>query len=137
MRYVALVLGIVGGLTSGFLGYKWYSDASDPVNKEKIEIVRAASLGPGATEELKAEVAELDKAIKASYFLLVALPLGIAGGILAFLRRGFSGAALMLLAVLGPAILNWRSLIFTCPLIVGAVFCFLVRPARAAQPEAA
>jgi hypothetical protein len=139
MRGIVLLLGLLGAVGSGFLGYKWYSDANDPEYKAKIELARSLAEAmdkenvPG-NEEGKASIAEYERSVKAAYFLLAGLPLGIAGAVLAFLGRPKSGAALLLVAVIGPAVLNWRSLVFTFPLLIAGILCFLVKEKPAVQP---
>jgi hypothetical protein len=144
MRIAVLILGILGGLGAGVLGVLWLlACQKDKVvmdalrsNPEIIRIVEFGHAGGNpASQELAWRLREYDRRSRAYPFLLAALALGVAGGALGFLGRGFSGAALMLAAVIGPAILNPMSLMFTFLLIVGAGLSFFVRPRERPAPR--
>jgi hypothetical protein len=146
LRILVLVFAILGGLAAGFLGFKWYQDANDPINKGLIDAARKMledtqrAGGQGAKlEEAKAQIAKFDKAVKASYVLMAGLPVGILAGVLAFLRISPIIASVLMLAVMvGPGILAPPSLVFTSPFLVGAVLALLIkskpRAAGAARP---
>jgi hypothetical protein len=116
-RLLVVLLGLVGGLASGWLGYAW-----------RGEYV-AAEDGDTLNEKYpKAKV---------SYFLMAALPLGIAGGVFVLLGRKWSAAALLLLAFLGPTVLylHWLSILLTIPLLAAGALCIWIalRPPRVAM----
>ena len=144
LRSLVLAFGILGGLAAGFLGFKWNRDANDPTNKTLIEASRklleeaekGGAKGP-RLEEAKAQIAKYDKAVKASYILMAGLPVGIAAGVLGFLRISpIVAGVLMLAAMAGPAVLAPPSLVFTCPFLVGGILAFLVKSKpRAARPQ--
>jgi hypothetical protein len=150
MRWVVLLLGILGGLSSLLVGYLWLTAPNDPEIKQQIELSRAIveSAGkekPASEDELVRSAKQLlaiyEGRVRASYFLLAGLAIGTAGGVLAFFGRTFNGAALMLLTVLGPVILTLPdlkslliALVSTSPLLVGGILCFLIRPKPVAQP---
>lgn len=134
MRIVVLILGILGGLTSGYLGYRWLSDYDS--RKGDIERMRKESAS-GKDAELDAKLAQVDKAHKASYCLLAGCLLGIAGGVLGYMGKGLIGAALMLVGFAVPAIFAPLSLVFSCPLILGCVLSLLVKAPHPAYSHAA
>jgi hypothetical protein len=107
-RLLAVLLGLVGGLASGWLGYVWRGEY---VAAEEEETVN-----------------EKYPSAKVSYFLMAALPLGIAGGVFVLLGRTWSAAALLLLAFLGPTVLylHWLSVLLTLPLLAAGVLCIWI-----------
>jgi len=135
LRVLVLVFALLGAVAAGILGFKWYSDANDPMRKTLIDAARKELDNAEKTgirgvkaEEAKAAMAKFDNAVKASYILMAGFPVGIAAGLLAFLRISpLIAAVLMLAAMVGPAILAPPSLIFTSPFLVGAVLAFLVK----------
>src|SRR5262245_39646825 len=123
MRILVLILAILGGLGSGFLGYKWYGDAQRL--KEPIDAVRGAA---EATPEGKAKLAEFDRLVMSSYFLMAGALVAVVGGILAMNGRGLIAGVLMLAVVAVPVVLSQKPemLIFNGLLGVAgvlALFC--------------
>jgi len=100
MRWVVLVLALAGAGGSGFIGFRWFSDAE--AFRTTIHLVRAeAKTNPKAL----AKIQEVQSAYKASFFLMAGLPLGIIGALLAISRRGILAALVLILACAGPAVL--------------------------------
>jgi hypothetical protein len=97
VRVLVLFLGLLGGITSGLVGYRWLSGKW--ANAEAVEARRESS-----DEDVQKAVTQFDRLSRASWFLLAALPLGIAGGVLTGMGRGRIGGPLMLAAVPGPVI---------------------------------
>jgi len=130
MRYAVLILGILGALGSGFLGYKWWSDAHSAGVQAQMDTIRAL----GSPELAQQTQAKMDQLVRASYFLMAGLPLGIVGGVLAMRRQGWIAGLLMLIPVaLATAFAqNAGVLIFTFPLVIGGLLAFFVWPKRAA-----
>jgi hypothetical protein len=124
LRVSALILGLVGGLFAGGLGVAWLAQANSPEVKAMREFA-AAVANEARAEELKADVARFDRLVWAAYFLLLAAPLGIAGGVLALLGRGKLGGALMLAAVPVPLILSVVTLMPLYFLLVGGLLALL------------
>jgi len=129
MRTAVLIVGILGSLAAGTLGVLWFLDKNSPAAL-LLEAMRndLALLGPEALAELQ----RWDRHVLAIWFLFAAVPLGFAGAILGFNGRGFCGAVLMILAVLGPAVLAPRSLVFTSILCIAGFLCLFVRRSRPA-----
>ncbi len=118
MRMVTLILGILGGLAAGFLGFKWYSDASEA--KELL----AALKGMGG------DTSEIDGLVTASYILMAGLAAGIAGGVLG-LKGNKVGGILMILFGALPAVWAPKALVFSGLLILAGIFGLLVKPKTA------
>lgn len=116
MRILGLILGILGGLLAGCLGWKWLDDANHM--KAMIDVARSAGVS----------MAELDKTVMAGRMLIGSMAAGIVGGILAMMGKGKIAALLMLAGVIVPAILAPKSLVFTFVLLIGAIVCFFVKP---------
>lgn len=98
MRYVVLIFAILGVLGSGLFGYKWMDNYQ--YEKEKVWVT------PEARDEYL-------RRAKAWPFLLAGAALGLFGACLAFVRRRYSGAALLLCAALGPAVFHPGGAIFS------------------------
>jgi len=142
MRIAVLIVGIVGSLAAGTLGALWLLDRYSPAGL-MMDAMRQElrSMGPNGLEEaMRNNLISLDSAsldfkrwdrhVLAIWFLLGAVPLGIGGALLGLGGRGFCGAILMFLAVLGPAVLDWHSLAFTFLLIIAEILCLFVKRPR-------
>jgi hypothetical protein len=119
MRILGLILGILGGVLAGCLGWKWISDANHM--KSMIDLARSAGVS----------MAELDKIVTAGYMLIGSMVAGFVGGVLAMMRKGMIAALLMLAGAIVPAIWAPKSLGFTALLVIGAIVCFFVKPKNA------
>jgi hypothetical protein len=130
MRTAVLLVGILGSLAAGTLGVLWFLQKNSPEGQllEALRRELSGKLDADALSKLK----EWDRHVWAIWFLFAAVPVGLAGAILGFNGRGFSGAVLLFLAVLGPAVLAWRSLVFTCILLVAGLLCLFVKRRRPA-----
>lgn len=120
MRILGLILGILGGLLAGCLGWKWLDDANHV--KAMIDLARNSG----------ANMAVLDKTVTAAYMLIGGMGAGIVGGILAMMGKGKIAALLMLAGAIVPAIWAPKSLAFTFLLVIGGIVCFFVKPRAAA-----
>jgi hypothetical protein len=58
--------------------------------------------------------------------------LGIAGAVLAFLRKGVLAGFVMLAVGIIPGVIQWRALVFTCILLIAGSLSFLIKPTAAA-----
>jgi uncharacterized protein YbaR (Trm112 family) len=123
-RVSALILGLIGGLFSGGLGTAWIMQANSPEVKAMRELTTAIAREV-KSKEFDAELARLDRMVRSSYFLLLAAPLGIAGGVLALLGRVKLGGALMLAAVPIPLFLNVLTLMALYFLLIGGLVALL------------
>jgi hypothetical protein len=126
MRYVVLIVGILGAIAAGGLGVKWLNDYRQL--KDLVEMTRALS---GQDPETQAKLAELDRMVWTAYLLLAGGLVGAAGCILAFLGKGLIGGPLMLVSALAPVILFPKVLLFTSILLLGGSLALFVRRAPA------
>jgi hypothetical protein len=120
MRILGLILGILGGLLAGCLGWKWLDDANHM--KAMIDVARSAGVS----------MADLDKTVTAGRMLIGSMGAGIVGGVLAMMGKGKIAALLMLAGVIVPAIWAPKSLVFTFVLLIGGIVCFFVKPRQGA-----
>lgn len=109
MRIAGLVMGILGGLAAGLLGAVWLADASD-VSPEM------------------AALADMSGFVTAGYLLLLALVLGVVGGVLAIRGQGKWAAALMIPAAIAPALFKPTALVFTFLLLVAGLLSLGAKP---------
>jgi hypothetical protein len=135
LRSIVLVLAILSGGVTGFLGFKAYSNVHDPSQQKTLERHRAllevaekAGVQRADTQDLREEIARFERLGRVCYAMLAAGVLGIAGGVLAFLRRRKVAAPLMLLPPAVAGILYAPSLIFASLLILAGLLSFLIRP---------
>lgn len=120
MRIAAFVLGILGGLLAAFLGIKWLGDASEL--SQTIESLRNSG----------ADTSQIDSMVRGGYCLLLALVLGIAGGLLTLKDKGKLGGALMIFGAVLPAFFaGGKVLVFTFFLLLGGLFALMAKPRRA------
>lgn len=113
MRIASFILAILGGLAAAALGMTWLSDAADLQNDPQLAAAAGDSLGGIVT---------------AGYLLMVALGLGIAGGVLALLRRGRIAAAVLVVSAIAPAVFEPKSLVFSFLLIVAGLLALGIKP---------
>lgn len=132
MRFVALILGILGGLAAGALGLIWIRD----YNSMRGLIESTTTLGQTVGADMTQQLADLQRLVTAAYILLGSLVLGIVGGILAMRGKGRLAALLMLIGAVAPAIFAPQALVFTCLLLIGALVSFFVKPKAMAAPVA-
>src|SRR5262245_52474167 len=127
MRLAVLLLAILGASAAAFLGARWYHDTHTEQAKAVL------SLGSDAGSNLPEAWAELRKVSLASYALLAAALLGVAGGFLAALGKGVIAGPAILLGPLAAGALQPKSLVFTSPLLLAGVLSFLIRPSARRQ----
>ena len=140
MRYAVLILALLGVAATGAIGFKWYSDSKTESEKGR-ELVK--KLG-GSPVEQEAKLKKLDElASKINlicYGMFGVAVLGLAGGILGFLRKKFIAAPLLLIppaipCYFGLAVEGFlvRVLILCSPLLLAGLLSFLIK----VQPSAA
>ena len=113
MRIAAFILGILGGLAAAALGMTWLSDAAEL--QEQIAVAEAAGVSVGSI-------------VTAGWLLVLALGLGIAGGVLALLRKGRIAAPVLIVAAVAPAVFEPKSLVFSFLLIVAGLLALGATP---------
>jgi hypothetical protein len=135
MRYAVLILGILGGLICGGIGFMWMTQQMDAEQKRIHESNKqVASILPAA----KAEVDLFEGRGRSYPFLLLAAVGSIAGGVLAFMRKGVIAGAVMIVVAIIPGVLYPLTFILTTLTIIGGGLAFLVKPpAPAPLPEPA
>lgn len=125
MRIAALILGILGGLISGAVGFKWWSDAQD-VDPKLLEMAKALGGAAG----------DLDKLIMASYVLMAGALAGIIGGILAMKGNKIGGILMIPFAIIPAFIVPSDKMVamfvFLAPLLIGGILGLLAKPKVAA-----
>jgi hypothetical protein len=113
MRIAAFILAILGGLAAAALGMTWLDDAADL--KDQIAVAEAAGVSVGSI-------------VTAGWLLVLALGLGIAGGVLALMRKGRIAAGVLILAAVAPAVFEPKSLVFSFLLIVAGLLALGATP---------
>ena len=81
MRWIVLVLGVLGGLLAAALGITWISD----YNRLQATVRELSSAG--------ADLSALSGLVRAAYVLLVGAVLGLAGGLALLVRPPVQPAA--------------------------------------------
>lgn len=109
MRIAGLILGILGGLSAGLLGAVWISDVNS-VDPEMAALVDMSGM------------------LTAGYLLVLALVLGISGGVLALRGKGRWAAGLMIPAAVAPAFLQPSALVFTFLLLLAGILSIWAKP---------
>jgi phage FluMu protein Com len=137
-RVSALVLSVFGGLLSVGLSVSCLVAASSTEVKATRELAATFAREGVEDKELNAELARFDRVVRSSYFLLLAAPLGVVGGVLTVLGRVKLGGGLMLAAVPLPLIFNVGALLPLYFLVVGGLIAFLTPswPPRGGPPTA-
>jgi hypothetical protein len=148
LRVGVFALAMLGTAASGYLGYRWYSDASS--QQTKLDLTRrtlvawevlnkAGQAGPNAGNDIqsfKTQLETLNPVLRAIPFLLAGAVLGLLGGILALAGRTTSAAVVLIVAGAGPGVLAPRSLVFTSILILaGFAALFVSFLAWVARPK--
>lgn len=113
MRIAAFILGILGGLCAAALGITWLSDAAEL--QDQIAAAEAAGVS-------------VDSLITAGYLLVAALFLGVAGGVLALMRKGKIAAPVLIASAVLPAIFEPQSLVFSFLLIIAGLLALGAKP---------
>lgn len=120
MRIAVLILAILGTLAGAALGIKWLGDANE--YKSTLEAVQKMGVDTGEVQTL----------IRAAYALLGGAVLGIAGAVVAMMRKGKLAAVLLAIAVVVPAVLSPKTLIATFLVAIAAILAIFVKaPATA------
>jgi hypothetical protein len=132
-----LVLAILGGLVSGALGAAAFANSRDPAQQITAEASRAiirdleknAPADP-ALAEYRRELARYERLGLVGLTMMVTGVLGLASGVLAFLRRGKIAAPLLIVPAVAAAVLSLPALVFTSLLIVAGGLSLLIKSGR-------
>jgi hypothetical protein len=124
MRVAVLVFAMLGTITTGFLGVKWYSDLSRLEPFIELQLGLEEAMSPAKGEQKRREYNELRNA---TYFLLAGVPLGVFAAIVGYLGRGKSSAVLLLLVPLGPAVFRVQTLVFTGLCLIAALLALTMK----------
>ncbi|OFW06361.1 MAG: hypothetical protein A3H96_22270 [Acidobacteria bacterium RIFCSPLOWO2_02_FULL_67_36] len=116
MRWIVLVLGVLGGLLAAALGITWISD----YNRLQATVRELSSAG--------ADLSALSGLVRAAYVLLVGAVLGLAGGAVALRGQGRLAAGLLLVCPIVAAVMTPKSLVGSFLLILAGGLALLVRP---------
>jgi hypothetical protein len=130
MRIAVIILAVLGALGAGFLGFKWNSDSRKPevqLMRKLVEEVGKEDTAEG--KEAREKLAEVDRLVLASYFLMAAAPLALVGAFLASRGQGLIAGVVLLGAGLVPTVLAPKSLLFSFPLLIAGGLSFMIRPA--------
>jgi hypothetical protein len=146
MRIAVLGLAVLGCITSGFVAFVWFQILLDPEldgelrnskNRIKIWELKPPTVPSDRDllEKSKAKLKLVDGISMTSYCLLAALPLGLAGGVVGFMRRGLVAGILLLLTVPAPVFFSLqapdvliRVLVAVGPFVIAGGLAFFVKP---------
>jgi hypothetical protein len=141
LRSSVLVLSLVGAGLAGFLGFKTFSNTHDETQIASIKLARTlleegqkATPGDPKLDSVRAEVKRFDQLRVVCYFLLAGGLLGVAGGVLALLRRGKIASPLLLLPALAAAVVAPITAVLTSPLLLAGLLALLIRSAPRRPP---
>ncbi len=110
MKVLVLILGILGSLASIGLGVKWVKDYQ--ANKGNITQVESLSAQMGVQDQVKSEMQDLDKMVKAAYAMIALGGLAFLASLFVFKIPKVTGL-ILIVAAAAPAVLVPISLIFT------------------------
>jgi hypothetical protein len=140
-RILVLVLALPGAGLAGYLGFLAYRSTHDATEIAAVQLARAvveegdkAKASSENLESFRQAVKRFDQRRVACYFLLAACLLGVAGGVLALLRRGRIACPLLILPAVGAAVVMPVSAILTSPLLAAGLLALLIRPAPRRPP---
>jgi hypothetical protein len=134
MKIAALILGILGGLA--YAGWGMAQLSSYEESKAKIASLNkmVASLGvKKSSGPMAAAMAQLDKALRASYAALILGLLALVAAGLVFKLSKVSGGVMLLAAVI-PAIFYPWILLFGFLLVLAGIFALVAKPKRMPVP---
>jgi hypothetical protein len=140
LRIIVLVLAVLGAGVSGWLFFRWLGEQNDEKLKTDVELQRgvikaAGGQGGPRIEEMKKNVEKWDSRKRTLWLMLAATVLGIAGGVIAFLRLGSLGGLVLLLGVVGPGIAFPPTLLFLSLLIIAGGLAFLIKRGPKSAPR--
>jgi hypothetical protein len=130
MRYIVLILGIIGAAACGVFGFRWMKDLQDSsttveLTRNVVEEARKQSMP--VPREVEEEYTKIVGRTRTWPLLLANAVLGLLGGVLAFTRRSWAAAIVLLAATIAPAVIYPVTLILTFALGLGGALALLIR----------
>jgi hypothetical protein len=151
MRFIVLLLGLLGAASSGWFGWELYQQlkgvdvVADEAKKLAAEDIRKET--DPTTKKGMIDLSNMAQSVIgrikiADYFMLAGAAFGLLGGIAAVSRRGLLAALVLLLAPVASVALiasidtsiAWVPALFTAPLALGGLLAFFIgspEPGRA------
>jgi hypothetical protein len=137
LRSIVLVIALAGAGIAGAVGFRMYANAHDPeqqaiTEKNRADIKALEKVDPSNTklQDARNEVDRFERQGRVCYALLAAAVLGLAGAVLAFMRRRMIAAPLLLLPAVGSGVIAVPAFVLTAPLILSGMFSLMIKPAR-------
>ena len=127
MKIAALVLGLIGSLILFVLGVMWAGQYQELEKSEVYQALQEARTKGQTNPEMEKAFAEASKVGTAGYVCVGLGLLGLLASPFVFKFPKVSGG-LMAAAVLGAAVMNPKSLVFSFLLAIAALLAFLVKP---------
>ena len=152
MRYVVLIIGLLGVAASCIFGFRWgteWREHHEQMEKELklFERARSEFLAASPADQMKSRTGgvvflqSMQDNLTLFYtrqrmlpFILAGIVLGLIGVIVSFNGHGLLGALLLVVIGAGPAIFDPKSLIITGCFLVAGFFSVFVRPRRPKEP---
>jgi hypothetical protein len=127
MRFAAGILGILGALAGGALGWKWKGDLDSDMGKQAQALAGAVEGGM--------EIKALERA---TYALLACALLGLVVSVLIMARKGqrFVNAIVLVVAGVLPVVFHTNAL-FGAPMVLAGLLALAVKYDDAPKPPPA
>src|SRR5262245_10954423 len=124
MKIAVLILGILGSFAVLALGGIWLSDYQQ--HRQAIADLQQTAASWGGAQVISEQMNELERTVRAAYAMLILGALSLAASFLVFKFSKVS-AVVLLMAVIVPAILVPKTLIFSFLLLIAAMLSFFVK----------
>lgn len=132
MRFLVFLLGFVASLIVGAAGWFWIDYQSNRLIRNTLYDDHKIDIGI-----IMPDYTDFETTSWAAVFLVVGGALGLLGSLFTLFRRGRHGAVLMILAVVGPAVLNPLTLMFTGLLGFTGILSVFIGPRASSADEPA
>lgn len=124
MKVAAMIFGILGSFAIVLLGVLCIVNSNE-TRASNEEMKKSAADGNG-TQAVPQPMKELQRSGRVGYVLVVLGHVSLIASFFVFNRARLS-AVIMLLAVLLPAALSLKTLVFSCLLFIASVLAFLAK----------